>query len=239
MSATTVIIPTSPIPIHPSTEILERVIASIRKQLSDSEIIILCDDVRPEVEHRRAQYQKYLEGMMKVCADYSRHVSQVLFFTPMQQAGMLKAILPTVKTPNIFFCEHDAVLSDKPIPWDTFHWMLANGAANTIRLYWNDVIHPEHEYLQRGREGDFVKTVQWSGWPFIARTDFYRELMKRYFPDGDDCKMLETTLYSPVVESPWEDFKTVIYCPQPDAIRFTHLNARVDPATGIKDEGSW
>jgi hypothetical protein len=217
----TVLIPTSPIPAHPSTEIILKVIESIRWHLPASlvDIYILCDGVRPEVEHRREQYQEYLDRLRTFCADTSRHVFQVLFDTPTQQAGMVKRILPTIKTQNIFFCEHDATIDAKPIPWDTFYWMLVNGEANTIRLYWHqEDIHEEHLYLMRGREGDFVKTVQWSSWPLITRTRFLRALMEKYFPDGDDCVMTETRLYSPVVESPWEENCNLR--PQPDAIRF-------------------
>jgi len=239
----TVLIPTSPIPAHPSTEIIERVIKSIRAQLPPMycDILILCDGVRPEVEHRRAQYEQYLANLQRFCSAYkSLRVYMRIFAKHLQQAGMLKAVLPAIKTRTIFFCEHDATIDEKPIPWDTFHWMLANGDANTIRLYWHqEGIHREHEHLMRGREGDFVKTVQWSSWPFITRTDFLRELMLKYFPNGDDCVMTETRLYSPVVEAPWETFKTMIYCPEGDGVRFHHLNARVDPTTGEKDAASW
>lgn len=236
MNDITVIIPTSPIPSHPSTRIIETVITSIRWHLPDVLICILCDGVRAELGHRFFQYDDYLKAM-----GGWRGYGQMMWEMHKEhrhQAGMLKDFLSDIKTPLFLFCEHDTVLDEKPINWDAITKLLLSGDANTVRLYWHETIHPEHLHLFGDRVGDFVKTTQWSGWPFIGRTDFYKGLMVDYF-SGNDRQMLESGLYGPVVESPWEKFRTWVYAPQPDAIRFHHLNGRVDSATGEKDYGDW
>ena len=235
MSDITVVIPTSPIPSHPSTEVITRTLASIRRHLPDSPIYIFCDGVRDELKHRAEQYRDYLFGLMDQ-GEYG-----VSFFVSQdhrQQAGMLKRWIDAIHTPLLFFCEHDAVLDDKPIDWDAIRSLLHSGEANTVRFYWHEEIHPEHTYLMLERQGDFVKTIQWSSWPHVSRTDFYKRILADYFA-GDDKKMVETTMYSPVLEHPWEQFRTWIYAPEPDAIRFHHMDARRDPVTGVKDPGSW
>jgi len=234
----TVVIPTSPIPSHPSTAIIERTINSIRRHLPTASMHILCDGVRPEMEFRREQYTDYLNRAWAKCSEWNSSMSQFLLHS--QQAGMLKILLERGKiiTPLLFFCEHDAVLDEKHIDWDAIAQLLMSGEANTVRLYWNADPHPEHLHLMGERRSDFVKTIQWSGWPFIGRTDFYRQVMVDYF-SGDDKKMLETVLYSPCVELPWESFKTWIYCPPGNGVSFRHMDARRDPVTDAKDFGDW
>lgn len=228
----TVVVPTSPVPIHPSTAIIERVIASIKSQLPNAPILILCDGVRPELKHRESQYREYLARLG------SLGFQPFIFAEHMQQSGMLMETLEFIKTPFLFFCEHDAIVDDKPINWDAIEKLLSLRIANTVRLYWHETIHPEHEHLMLERDGDFVKTKQWSSWPHISRLDFYKKIMEQHFGPGERM-MTETRLYSPVLESPWEEYRTMIYAPQPDAIRFHHLDARRDPITGEKDFGDW
>ena len=43
--AITVVIPTSPLVVHPSTEIIDEIYTQTRKQLPDSHILILVDGV--------------------------------------------------------------------------------------------------------------------------------------------------------------------------------------------------
>ena len=234
----TVVIPTSPIPIHPSTEIIERAIDSIQHHLPDSKILVLADGVRPEVEHRREQYREYCGALLNLLNFKYKNGKFCIFGKHLQQAGMLKAAMWLIETPLLMFFEHDATLDDKPINWIAIQNMLLSGVANTIRLYWHETIHPEHAHLFGERIGDFVKTTQWSSWPHISRKVFYERILQDHFA-VDDCKMTETVLYSPVLESPWEDFKTWAYIPQPDGIRFHHLDARRDPKTGEKDPGNW
>ena len=53
-----ILLPTSPIPHHPSTHILDEVIESIRVHFPDNELFLMIDGVRGQVEHRRADYEE-------------------------------------------------------------------------------------------------------------------------------------------------------------------------------------
>lgn len=236
MKDISVVIPTSPIPSHPSPEIISRVIASIRHQLPESPIYIMADGVRPELEHRAIAYARYFFNLGEMLA-FSENIQAHFATRHEHQSGMMQMAFRHIDTPLVLIVEHDCVLDDKPIDWEAITNLLKSDEANLVRLYWNSEPHPEHLHLMGERRGPFVKTTQYSGWPHIAKTDFYRELMATYFSDRH--AMLETVLYSPFVESPWEKFKTWIYCPEGDGVRFHHLNGRVDPATGEKEFGDW
>ena len=54
-----VLIPTSPIPSHPSTEMIETTIASVKEQLPDAPIIVMIDGIRPEQAELRPAYDEY------------------------------------------------------------------------------------------------------------------------------------------------------------------------------------
>ena len=241
MSEITVVIPTSPVPCHPSTEIIEEVIHSIRRQLPDAPIIIACDGVRPELEHRREQYKEYVLQLAHI-KDAGQLVCYI-FEQHMHQAGLLKAVIDDIKTPLLFFCEHDTPIDDKPIDWEAIESLLLDGDANTVRLYWHETIHPEHVHLMRKpflyHGVEFVPTTQWSSWPHISRVDFYKRILIEHFATNDKV-MVETTMYSPVLTFPWEHYRTVIYTPwsHGGSVRFHHLNARVDK-DGTRDFGDW
>lgn len=236
----TILIPTSPIPSHPSTEIIDEVIAGIRNYFPVAKIIIMCDGVRQSVEHRRAQYAEYL------CKLASKHIddpnTRLKFFNePTQQAWMTRETLKEVTTSFVLFNEHDAILkSTPPIEWDAILHLLETDEANMVRFYHWDRIWHEHQYLMRGEfthSGvQFVRTIQFSGWPLVAKTGYLRELVTRYF-GPTDRRMIESGLYGPVCAVPWDANKIVIYYPD-NADTFTHRNGRVS-AEGISDPGEW
>lgn len=238
----TVLIPTSPIPCHPETDLIEATIESIRRHLPDVEIIILCDGVRPEMSNRREQYGEYVRRLLWLCHHKWHNVLPIVFVEHSQQAIMVRHVLPIVKTPLVFFCEHDATIDDKPIDWKAITDTLLCGEANTVRLYWHHELHPEHAHLMKEsvtcHGAPFAKTVQWSSWPHVSRIDFLESRLENHF-QPDQKSMIETVLYSPCVESTWETFRTMIYCPEGDFIRFHHKDGRTDPKTGIRDPGDW
>lgn len=232
--AITVIIPTSPIPSHPSTAIIEKVIASVRKHLPEAQIVIMMDGIRPSVEFRRAQYEDYKNRLKALNLP---NVAWVEFHRPTQQAMMLRHVLPQASTESFMFIEHDAYLDERPIPFQDFEDALA--LVNLIRLYWHPVIHPEHEYLMHGNCGtEFMKTTQFSGWPFVSKTKWFAELIDKHFSLGQSA-MIETVLYSPIVSAPWDEYKLVIWTASDrDFVSFHHLNGRVGD-DGVKDPGEW
>jgi hypothetical protein len=241
MQDITVVIPTSPIPAHPSTEIIERTIESIRKHLPDAPIKILCDGVRPEVEHRREAYREYIERLLKLAVSKYELVLIFPFATHLQQAGMLNAAMDWLKTPFLLFCEHDCILDDKPIGWNAIKKVLESGSADLVRLYWHQCPHPEHLHLMQEEfsidDEQFIRTTQYSGWPHIAKVDLYRSLFAEN-AFGDCRTMLETPLYSVFLSRPGS---MCIYLGKgkDDAVRFHHLDARTDHDTGLKDKADW
>lgn len=235
----TVVIPTSPIPCHPSTEMIEKVIEGVRQYFPVTRIIIMADGVRPSVEHRRVQYTEYLVYLTEKY--FGTNTILKIAPEPRQQSGMLRAVMQHIDTPLVLFVEHDAVLRDKPpIEWGPIISLLLSGQVSMVRFYHWDRIWHEHQHLMRGEfthNGvQFVKTVQFSGWPNIAAKGYYEHILNNYFYPHEH-KMIETVMYGPVCNEPWEDHKIVIYYPE-QANTFNHLNGRVGE-DGIRDPGEW
>lgn len=259
-SQITVLIPTSPIPSHPSTEILDQVIASIRFHLPESPIIIMADGVRDQVGHRKIQYQEYLAFVSdKLALGLYGNAFMPIFTEPTHQADMIRQMLDAhVDTPYVAFFEHDVTLvtdknprdientgithsKDCEIRWNDICDLLASGGSNLVRFYlWEKIWH-EHEYLMRGQmiqgESRFIQTVQFSGWPFVARTDYLEALIDRI--DYGKKTMIEPAVYGSIAGSSWESNRLTIYLPEPNGRRFYHLNGRVDTKTGHRDPSDW
>jgi hypothetical protein len=237
----TILIPTSPIPCHPSTEIIDEVIAGLRHYFPVAKIVIMCDGVRAQVEHRRGQYQAYVNNLMGKYGTTDSNIQFNVFGEPAQQAWMIRETLKEVRTPYVLFNEHDAVLrANPPIEWDAIFHLLETEDANMVRFYHWDRIWWEHEYLMRGEfmhSGvHFVRTVQFSGWPLVSKTLYLAQLVTNYFKPTER-KMIETGLYGPVCSAPWDANKIVIYYPD-NADTFTHRDGRSN-AQGVKDPGEW
>jgi len=251
----TCVIPTSPVPSHPSTTIIEKTIQSIRFHLPESRIIVMADGVRPQVEHRRAQYEEYKNQLSKRLLEYGR-IEMAVFDQPTQQAWMLRETLKKITTPLVLFIEHDTYLPTIQNPRDdgsihpedcAFAWqdiadVITYNKVNMVRFYlWEKIWH-EHEHLMHGRltqgNSTFIKTTQYSQWPNMGSANFYREILSRHF-QPTERKMIEIGMYGPVANTPWETFRISIYYPEPNARRFYHMNARVDSVTGIRDTAEW
>lgn len=256
----TVLIPTSPIPSHPNTEILEKVIDSIRFHLPTSEIIIMADGVREQIGHRTVQYAEYLKRVGECCTAMRwGRTSLCLADKHYHQAALTRKVIENyVKTPFIYFSEHDTPLvttfnprdvggngrtiyEDCIIRWDEICDLLASRGANMVRFYLWEKIWWEHEYLMRGQmiqgESRFIQTVQFSGWPNIATTAYYKRLLAE-IPEGKKT-MIEPAVIGWIQSRPWTDERLVIYLPEPNGRRFYHLNGRVDANTGKRDPADW
>ena len=252
-SQVTVCIPTSPIPRHPSTDMIENTIRSVRYQLPDARIIVMCDGVRPNVEFRRAQYEEYKQRLAKCI---SGNVQLMLCDEYSQQAKMMRAALETVTTPYVLFCEHDGELvstlnprtyskdtlpQDCEIAWQDITDLLASGGANMVRFYAWDEIYSGHAHLMHGQivqgASRFIQTTQYSQWPHIARTDFYKKMLADHFRP-DEIRMIEIGMYGPVGAAPWTQYRIVIYAPDGNMRRFYHRNGRADE-NGVQDPVDW
>jgi hypothetical protein len=232
-----IVIPTSPIPCHPDTSMIEEVIGTIRFHFPHAEIFLMMDGVRPQMAHRRAQYEEYKRRLIWKCAHDWKNILPVVFETNSQQAIMMRKTLEQVKTPLVMFVEHDApIVTEKFIDWKAIAEVLQSGQANIVRLYYFEQILKGHMYLMLDTfehgGSKFVKTIQYSQWPNVGTVEFYKRILKDHFAP-DQKAMIETVMYSPVVENPWENFKTVIYYPDGNAQRFIHRNGRAG------DPGEW
>lgn len=231
---------TSAIPCHPDTSLISDVIDAIQWHLPESKIHILCDGIRPSVEHRRIQYGEYKQRLQE------KYSSNELFTITeweenQQQVAMARfALNNLVKSELAFLIEHDIRLYKKPIDWANAASTLRRGRADMIRFYWMDTTHPEHEHLMCGdvnMDGvRYQKSLQFSGWNNLARAAYWKWILEK-FDDGTP-RMIEGILYGPVAGSKWDDYRQLIYYPEEGATFFKHENGR-QGLDGLSDEKEW
>src|SRR6478609_4270132 len=193
MTDITVIIPTSPIPSHPSTAIMDETISNIRKY-TDAKIIIMCDGVHSSLKHRKADYQKYIES---ITGKYYG-VQVVVFNEHQHQAIMTRETLKLVTTELIMFNEHDCSPVGE-IPFDQICEMVRTSEyINCIRFNIFDQIPAEHMYLMLGSElHDRIplqRTIQFSARPHIAKKAWYQDMLNTYFGKNDKV-MIEDVMH--------------------------------------------
>lgn len=233
MDKLTILIPTSPIPSHPSTEIIDDAISKIRVY-TDAQIIIMFDGVHTSLEHRRSAYKEYLfnvEDNIDV-GNYGR-CRTLLFNVHEHQARMTRKALESVSTPLIMFCEHDcAPIGDIP-----FHHICETveheRTINYMRFNIFDRILEEHNYLMLTSSITslgipYTRTIQYSQRPHIAKTDWYRDILTKYFKP-EDKTMIEDVMHGVVIEGhkiTGEDFGLAIYTPPGNQLRSYHSDGR-------------
>ena len=232
----TVLIPTSPIASHPSTEIITETIATVQQQHPTAEIIIMIDGVRPQQEHYRERYEEYVQRLLWQCNFMWHNVTPMLFETHQHQANMTRAALDHVRTPNILFVEHDTPLvPDRPFDWPEMYGLLGSKTIDMLRFHHEGRIHPEHEHMMLDEipvnlDGVWLRrTLQWSQRPHLARTEYYRTILARYFPP-DNSTMIEDRMHSVAQTNP-EENRVAVYCPSdPDGsiVRSYNLDGRKD-----------
>ncbi len=233
MKDITIIIPTTAIPSQPSTEIIERVIASIRAWFP-TEPILLCFDgmarhIR-KIDGREENYNEYIRRCRQLCVDKWVNVKAIVFSRWEHQSGIVRKMLSIISSKYILFHEHDCAFRlDRSEPrWDTIFKALDSGQTNLVRLpHWEEGVWPEHDHLTTGSfdldEAKFICTQQFSGWPFITTAVFMHRMIT-LMPVGYPL-FLEVYLYEYCMREP-EWFKISIYCPGFPNQRFTHLNGR-------------
>lgn len=230
-----ILIPTSPIPSHPSTAILDETIANIRKY-TDDQIILMVDGVHESLKDRTEAYTQYMEAVSRnyINGKYGKFLI-VRFSVHTHQAGMTKYVLEKYVDDDevIMFCEHDtSLIGDIPFK-DICDIVFASPTVNYIRFNIFDRILPEHEYLMIGELPEFkgvklTRTIQWSQRPHIAKSSWYIKLLKDHFPD-DRKTMIEDVMHSVVQVAYSEngiDFGLTIYTPEGNQLRSYHSDGR-------------
>ena len=242
----TVLIPTSVIPSHPDTAMIEETIASVRSQLPDAEIIVMIDGLRAEQKDRREDYEEYTRRLLWKCNHEWKNVLPLLFEAHTHQVGMAREALKHVKTSTILFVEADTPLFvDREYQWSDCIDLIDEGSLNVVRYHHEAEIHPEHRYLmldqvpidmvtRGGGHVPVVRTGQFSARPHLASTEFYRWMLETHFSKDARC-FIEDFIYGPIVNAckdrgmvGWNDFRVAIYHPDGDIKRSKNLDGRKD-----------
>ena len=228
-SPISVVIPSSPIPSHPSPHILQETIASVRRRLPDAPIYLLLDGCREEQAHLRDAYLEYQRRVLFMCNVMWVNVYPIVHETHRHQSGMMRHILGSITSDLLLFVEHDCPLVGE-IPFERLSDLLIRGDLDLIRLYPEASIPDEHGYLMVDRSPSainsvpIVRTRQWSQRPHLARVDYYRKVMS-HFTDNERW-MIEDRMHSIVQRQRWAENRIGIYAPPDDMKRSAHLDGR-------------
>lgn len=231
----TCVIPSSPTPNNPDFSHLEATVAAIRNQLPTSEILLMLDGLYPAQSHLASNYHEYVRRVLWACNHHWFNVVPFLYTDYLHQSGKLIRTLPHIRTDYILWNEHDTPL-EGDIDWEACITELAEDRLDLIRFYHEPNVHPEHEWLMRGRHSDlFLRTVQQSGRPHLATTAYYRRVMADHFSD-DSCTFIEYVMHSVCQQEdiqPWEQHRMALYAPVDAEVikRSGHIDARGGEST--------
>jgi hypothetical protein len=241
----TVIIPTSVLPSHPDTRIIDQTIKDIRVHLPDSEIIMQIDGLRKEQIDRKADYDEYKTRVLWKCLHEWENVTPVMFDELNHQTDMLRQTIDLIKTPLLLYVEGDAPLTpDRDIDWQKCIDFIVDGHANTIRFHHENVIPKEHEGLMMGGiETGFRKTVQWSQRPHLSSVQYYKDIV---LPNVGNKTFIEDGFHG-IVLNDWHDKGQVgwnrhrlwIYHPTKNIQRSYTTDGREGTRKFTSDDDTW
>lgn len=231
MNDVTVLIPVCPMPSHPSTEVLDITLASIRERLPEAEVILMFDDVSATLMHLQKEYREYLEKILWKINTEMHNVLPLVFSGHHHQSLMTKKALAYVRTPLILWSEQDTPLHND-IDFEILKPVILSGYANVIRFHFEAQIHPEHKYLMLDDEPieilgqPFLRTRQWSGRPHLASSKYYREIADKYW--DDQPRFIEHIMYGLVAEGGdnYDEHRLHMYAPPGTMVRSKHLDGR-------------
>lgn len=245
MDSITIVIPTSILPSHPSLEIIEETLATVRTHLPDSEIILQIDGLREEQQDRKAAYDKYKTRILWNCLHKYKNVLPIIFDEHSHQSDMMRHTIDLIKTPLLLYVEGDAPLTpDMPIDWQKCIDFITNGEANTIRFHHEAVIPKEHEHLMLKRKDKFLQTIQFSQRPHLSTVSYYRNVVLANVPSKS---FIEDTFHSVVQQDYYKDgmigwyrHRLWIYTPDEKNIkRSYHLDGRAGGRKFTSDDVAW
>lgn len=240
----TAVIPSSVLPSHPSTAILEETIASIRHHLPDAEIIVQLDGLREEQQDRLDDYNEYKKRVLWKCLHEWTNVLPVIFEEHSHQTDMMKETIGMIRTPLMLYMEHDAPLvTDEKIDWHKCQRFILDGHANTIRFHFEGRVPEEHTHLMLKQKGDFLQTIQWSQRPHLSSVPYYRDIV---LPTTREKFFIEDTFHGVVQgdyyadgELGWYKHRLWIYTPAKNIKRSYHLDGRAGGRKFTTDDEQW
>lgn len=230
MNDITVLIPVSPIPSHPSTEVIDQTIASIRERLPDSEIIIMFDGLPAWSAEFKTAYDEFTQALLYKINSMS-NATPIVFDRHMHQSGMTREALKLVRTPLILFSEQDTPLHND-IPFEQLTEVVRSGYANLIRFHHEASILEDHKHLMLDHEPidilgqPFLRTRQWSQRPHLASTQYYRDICEKYW--DNEPRFIEHIMYGRVAEGGdnYDEHRLHIYAPEGTLVRHKHIDGR-------------
>lgn len=239
--AITVIVPVSPIKSHPSTEILEKCIESIRHHLS-CEIIITFDGVSKHDEKKYKDYQEFTRRALFLC-NTKWNAIPVIFDEHTHQVGMARKVLEFIDTPTILYVEGDTgLVLDREINFRHLVERIVEGTSDFIRLHFEGRIPPDHEHMMLGRDDDLIQTYQYSQRPHLASTAYYRRILQDYF-SPNARSFIEDKMHSIVAEAykidgelGWKQHRIHIYAPEDNIKYSVDFDGRAGEAKWDKEQ---
>jgi hypothetical protein len=220
----TVLIPTSPVVGNPDTAHIEQTVTSVRERLPGCPIVLMFDGVRDEQERLRTAYAEYVRRTLWLANHHWGNCFPFVHGEHLHQAEMTVRALDVVRSPLILFVEHDTPL-EGDVPWSQLTAPLLTDKVDVVRLYHEAAVQPEHEHLMGDHIGDFALTRQWSQRPHLARVDYYKRILRRFFSSRSRT-MIEDRMHGAVQDESWEAHRLVVYLPEGNCKRSTHLDAR-------------
>jgi len=241
----TVVIPTSVLPSHPDTFIIDETIASIRHHLPKADIIMQIDGLREEQQERKADYDTYKNRILWKCLHEYTNVTPFIFDEHSHQTDMMRATISEVKTPLLLYVEGDCPLvTDHKINFEKCKDFIYSGEANTIRFHFEGTIPTEHNHLMLGHKKGFMKTIQWSQRPHLTTKLYYEQVV---LPSCLPKFFIEDTFHGVVAGDynengmiGWYKHRLWIYYPDPDNIKRSYtLDGRGDNRKFTSDDEAW
>jgi hypothetical protein len=243
----TIILATSVLPSHPSTDIIDETIRSVRVHFPDNEIIMQIDGLRKEQKHRKTDYNEYKNRILWKCLHEYKNVLPIIFEEHSHQTTMMRKSINEIQTSLLLYVEGDAPLTpDMPIDWDKCLDLIEYEKANTIRFHHESVIPESHNHLMIGLEDGFMKTSQWSQRPHLSRVSYYRDIV---LPFSDEKTFIEDRFHGKVQDDifpynvfsqeGWDKHKLWIYHPEKNIKRSYHLDGREGTQKFTKDDDAW
>lgn len=227
----TVLIPVSPIPSHPSTEVIDQTVASVRERLPDSEIIIMFDGLPAHFMQYKENYDKFTQTLLWKINNEMGNAVPLLFTEHKHQSGMVREALELVRTPLVLFLEQDTPLHND-IPFEQLVEPVKSGYVNLLRFHFEAQVHPEHEHLMLDQTPinilgvPLLRTRQWSQRPHLASTQYYKNICEKYW--DNEPRFIEHIMYGRVAEGGdnFDEHRVHIYAPEGTLVRSKHLDGR-------------
>jgi hypothetical protein len=234
----TIIIPTSVIPSHPDTSIIEETIDSIRHYFPDNEIILQVDGLRDERLDWKDRYDEYKNRILWKSLHEWTNVLPIIFTEHKHQTTMMKETIDLVNTSLILYIESDTPLIKNKINIQECLNILKTDNCNTVRFHPMKEIPEEHNYLMLEKEENFLKTIQWSQRPHLSKVSYYRDVV---LAQSHDKEFIEDRFYSYVTINEWDVNKIWIYCPNNgfDIASSYHLDGRAGTRKFTSDDIAW